>query len=1164
MKKNWILVVLFAILKTAALASAADCPERTGHWPYGPTHAVAVYGDYVFYGAGTTVRVADVSVPSSPIVVGEVRLEKQVLSIDVSGDSAFVAASERGLVALDLSDPAALSVVDEVGGMDIASEVVVEGDVAWVAAGGSGLIAVDVSDPNDLQLLATYEEDLNFLRGLAISGNLAVAISPYGDLYTFDISNPASPQRDGWLGLDRLYGVDLHGNYAYVADCSEGVRVVDISNPLSPTLVTTITEGYDYYLDVLAVDDLLLVSHRNSGLLVVDVTDPASPVALDTVDTPGEAYTVAYENGLAYLADNWKGVAIVDLADPSDLTVVGSLAGEGIPDELTASGSLAVATSVGDLLFFDISDPTDPTVLSSFDPADYTEDLVLADGNLYFVTYNDALTILDVSDPAEPYVVGKLEIDSVSRLAVDAGLAVTAGSDLISVIDVTNPSDPQELGNLEIDYSPGGLLLTGSTAYLSDYRSGLHVIDLSDPADPREVTLVEMSGADHILDAVGDLLLVGDQGEGLRIFDISDPVSPNELGVFSGTRYFSGVAAIGNVVGLASIYDGFFVIDITDPANPVQLGVHPMAKESEADAEATGSLVLVTEREAGLELFSLNDCMSEPPTADFTWAPAIPHTNELVHLTDQSTGPVSAWNWSFGDTSGSTQQAPEHAWTEPGSYEVSLQISGPNGTDSVTKTVTVAGGPAGGPPIATAQAHTYVILAAAHIGGAAGTTWVTDAVLHNPGETAAAAQLYFMERDQDNTGASAYEIHIPAGASVELQDIVAELFRESNASGAIMVGSDQALEVTSRTYNDVAGTTYGQFVPGVAVDQATGPEESMRLIQLTRNAEFRTNIGFANASSSELNVTVDLYRSSGAEILTRSYTIDPYGYSQANDILDEDEGDAYALVRSNTPGARYFTYASVVDNHSGDPVLVRPVQAVSSGTPVYVPAAAHLAGAAGTNWRTDLEIHNSGSASASYVIDLLQRDQPNPSPVQQSFSIRAGRSVRSRDVLQSVFGFSGAAALRVTPSTGSIMVTSRTYNDVAGGTYGQFVAGYPVSTTITNGDEGRLLQLAYSPSSSSGFRTNIGFANATGKTTQVQVALFGASGELLGAVPVTLRAWEHRQISNIYAQVTGSAITGGYAVVTTDTSGAAFFAYASVVDNRSGDPIYVPARFGSE
>jgi hypothetical protein len=76
-------------------------------------------------------------------------------------------------------------------------------------------------------------------------------------------------------------------------------------------------------------------------------------------------------------------------------------------------------------------------------------------------------------------------------------------------------------------------------------------------------------------------------------------------------------------------------------------------------------------------------------------------------------------------------------------------------------------------------------------------------------------------------------------------------------------------------------------------------------------------------------------------------------------------------------------------------------------------------------------------------------------------------SVRYTDVLDSVFHFTGAAALRIVPTKGTILATSRTYNLVGansvglpvGASFGQFVPGLAEGEAISSAEEGRLIQL---------------------------------------------------------------------------------------------------------
>jgi hypothetical protein len=470
------------------------------------------------------------------------------------------------------------------------------------------------------------------------------------------------------------------------------------------------------------------------------------------------------------------------------------------------------------------------------------------------------------------------------------------------------------------------------------------------------------------------------------------------------------------------------------------------------------------------------------------------------------------------------------------------------------QTVTVSEPPV--PPITDPGANSWLTPASAHIGGAQGTSWVTDVVLHNLGTAATMANLYFMKGGQSNGGAVGQSIEVAAASSVELADIVLGLFGEGNAAGAILIGADQQLIVTSRTYNDAAGGTYGQFIPGLPMSEAIGRLASALLIQLTRNDDFRTNIGFANPTATELVATVELYDADGVEIGAPQLTVPAYGYLQKNDIFDADIEDATALIWSNTVNAAYFVYASVVDNHTGDPVLVSEAEEAGE---LYIPAAAHVSGFAGTQWRTDLEIYNDATAMATCTVELLATGQANPTPSSALVYVQPGAVVRTVDILEELFDFSGAGALRVSIDREHGVVTSRTFNWTEDGTYGQMVAGVTDDKAVVEGETGRLVQLHQSASDDSGYRTNIGLLNITAATVEVEIDLYSSDGVELGRLTETLGAYEHRQLNRVVREVTSSAVRNGYAVLSTATTGGRFLAYASVVDNTSGDPIYIPA-----
>jgi PKD repeat protein len=79
-----------------------------------------------------------------------------------------------------------------------------------------------------------------------------------------------------------------------------------------------------------------------------------------------------------------------------------------------------------------------------------------------------------------------------------------------------------------------------------------------------------------------------------------------------------------------------------------------------------------------------------PPRSGFAASPRSGSAPLTVQFTDQSTGQISAWSWSFGDGGTSSAQSPRHTYADPGRYAVSLTVSGPGGSDTETKTNYIA------------------------------------------------------------------------------------------------------------------------------------------------------------------------------------------------------------------------------------------------------------------------------------------------------------------------------------------------------------------------------------------------------------------------------------------------------------------------------------------
>ena len=78
--------------------------------------------------------------------------------------------------------------------------------------------------------------------------------------------------------------------------------------------------------------------------------------------------------------------------------------------------------------------------------------------------------------------------------------------------------------------------------------------------------------------------------------------------------------------------------------------------------------------------------VTEPvPEPDFEADPTYGEAPLTVNFTDLTQNPVDTWLWDFGDGATSTEQNSQHIYTDEDYFTVSLTVTGPGGTNTITK-----------------------------------------------------------------------------------------------------------------------------------------------------------------------------------------------------------------------------------------------------------------------------------------------------------------------------------------------------------------------------------------------------------------------------------------------------------------------------------------------
>ncbi len=235
-----------------------------------------------------------------------------------------------------------------------------------------------------------------------------------------------------------------------------------------------------------------------------------------------------------------------------------------------------------------------------------------------------------------------------------------------------------------------------------------------------------------------------------------------------------------------------------------------------------------------------------------------------------------------------------------------------------------------------------------------------------------------------------------------------------------------------------------------------------------------------------------------------------------------------------------------------------------------IPVASHTGGANGTNWRSDVSIHNFSTAPLTVEFVLIESggdDFENVEPLilpsgETSVTIPGLGNVRLVDVLGAI-ETERAGALLVGAER-PFAVISRSYNQRSDGTIGQTVP--PVQKFLENisGDTDNGAAVAYLPGliSNAEYRTNIGFvAGTTNSAMEVEILLRGASGDALGTRRFKIEAGTFLHLQGSSKGFNSANFDIGSATVRIVSGDGAVVPYASVIDNRTSDAVFVLGQF---
>ncbi len=557
---------------------------------------VVLEGNYAYQADGAGLSIVDISDPENPVKKGSLNLSERPVSLEISGNYAYIANGRTGMKVIDISNPEAPVEKATLDTPGFLNQVKIRGSYAYLADDVQGLEVANISDPLNPSILTTCNTP-GQARRIAFRDNYLVLSDYRGGMRLFDITTASSPLEVSSLVTTRaLLNTAISGRWAYLAWDNDELWVVDLENPLSPIVTnTTITPNI--------VDDLQVVGNRlytvggEGEFRQFDISTPADPQELSCLEIGGKMACLSMNGTLAGIANLDHGLQLVSLENPALPAIKGFYnMARYIWDVKSNEDYAFVSDLFHHFRIFDIRNPDKPVQVSALKLESIPLKMAYQGQYVYLCNNESGLRIIDVSRPENPWIVGNyIPSAETCRASQFYDVALYGNKALISdmnyglrILDVSNPAQPQELGHYADNSSKGfrGIAVKDSYALVADYPNGLKIFDISTASQPVLVgkwgarTTVQYYGSNNMAMDVavkGNFAYLASRNLGISVLNIIDPTQPQLVSIYTSYSRLTAISIEidGNYAYVGMGDNGLMILDITNPANLKEVATAP-------------------------------------------------------------------------------------------------------------------------------------------------------------------------------------------------------------------------------------------------------------------------------------------------------------------------------------------------------------------------------------------------------------------------------------------------------------------------------------------------------------------------------------------------------------------------------------------------------------
>lgn len=412
------------------------------------------------------------------------------------------------------------------------------------------------------------------IAGSSNSGNLSLF-----QMVTITISHaiPSNPHIVGSLYFnDSCMDIAVDGGYAYIADGSNGLKILDVSNPSKPDMISCLFESKGYSQRILLGNNFAFITDFDGGLAVIDITNKLKPIVVGRLSLDlFRVYDMAGSGNHIYLALGSHGIAAIDISDPQHPQLSSSTPVREEAMCVSIQGNyMFVAEDYSGITVFDISNPSTPVQVGFADTPGSARDVAIMNEIAFIASYDAGLTIVDISNRRQPQIIKTIFIpDYPYVVEIYRNHAFVGTITGLTILNLSDPQNPQVVGEFDFGGNPQNITFSDDLAFVAADLTGVIILDISTPSSPQLIASAYIHREALELDLYEKKACIAG-ADGLKIIDISTPREPvvmSEIPLYGNVDINGSEIYVGIVSYSADhqLYACYKVIDISNPSNPV-------------------------------------------------------------------------------------------------------------------------------------------------------------------------------------------------------------------------------------------------------------------------------------------------------------------------------------------------------------------------------------------------------------------------------------------------------------------------------------------------------------------------------------------------------------------------------------------------------------------